>query len=87
VAKAKQKAAADLPAFRIAVRSVAAEQNLRGDWMRRVQFTPLPSADLQPKGENPPPPDAHLSGLFTVEAAARFQVGDEFDVILRERAK
>jgi hypothetical protein len=74
--------------MRFRVAHVSIEPNVRGDEMRRVHLTPLPHEAFAPVASEAlttPAPDAHVTLLLNPEAAQRFALGDEFDLMLRER--
>lgn len=72
-----------MSACRYRVVGVRIEPNVRGLEMRRVELVALHS---DPFGTDATvPPNGHISQVVTEEYAQRFQVGDEFDVMFRER--
>jgi len=72
-----------MSACRYRVAGVHIEPNVRGVEMRRLELVALHS---DPFGDDATvPPNGHIAQLVTKEFAKRFQVGDEFDVIFRER--
>lgn len=69
--------------FRFHVVSVAAENNLRGIPMRRVTLRASPAEGFGSEQKNAAPPDGSISMLVTLQAAKKFQIGDEFPVIFQ----
>lgn len=79
-----------MSACRFRVASLAVEPDLRSHPMRLVTLTALESEPFTPdsaiKGAAPAPPVGLISMLVSPSYAKRFSVGDEFDVIFRERS-
>jgi hypothetical protein len=75
--------------MRFAVTQVSVEPNIRGQAMRRVRLQAIAGeafeAPALPEGQTPAEPDGAISLLVTPAFARRFSLGDEFDVMLRER--
>jgi hypothetical protein len=75
------------PRFR--VRTVGVEPNVRGHEMRRITLAAIPSepflASDTIEDPNAPAPDGHISLLVNAEYAKRFQPGEAFELIFRER--
>lgn len=79
-----------MTACRFRVRSVAIEPNVRGQEMRRIHLQAIESAPFAPGPDavvvpTPASPDGQISLLVNPTYAERFQPGDEFDLIFRER--
>lgn len=77
-----------LPKFRFEVSGKTKANNIRGQVMRRVTLSAVPSeAFLLPapsEGQPPAPPEGAISILVTEAFAKQFDIGDQFDLIPRE---
>lgn len=65
---------------------VSIEPNLQGEPMRRLIFSAQPSESFGSTETNPHA-DGTISQRVTAAYADRFQLGDDFDVMFRERDK
>lgn len=79
-----------MAACRFRVSRVAIERNVRGQEMRRVDLHAVPSDaflsdDELPDGLTAPEPDGSISLLVSKSFAKKFALGDEFDIVMRER--
>ena len=74
-----------MAACKFRVRGVTVENNVRGIEMRRITLVAMPSEPFSTGEENDPGPDGRIDILVHPDYAKRFEAGDEFDLMFRER--